>query len=70
MAHAKPHLPVKTCPACGRPFAWRRKCALVWAEVVWCSERCRRDRKRVGAAAGGPAVSPAVAAAAASPRRT
>ncbi|NBC21254.1 MAG: DUF2256 domain-containing protein [Alphaproteobacteria bacterium] len=32
----------KTCPACGRPFSWRRKWARDWDAVVYCSQRCRR----------------------------
>ncbi|WP_370251621.1 DUF2256 domain-containing protein [Nioella sp.] len=44
MAHKKPNLPTKTCATCGRPFAWRRKWAKVWADVLYCSERCRRGR--------------------------
>lgn len=40
----KQHLPEKTCPVCQRPFAWRRKWARDWAQVVYCSERCRRTR--------------------------
>lgn len=38
----KAELPEKICPVCRRPFAWRRKWARVWDEVVYCSERCRR----------------------------
>ncbi len=38
----KQDLPQKTCMACGRPFAWRRKWAQVWEQVRYCSERCRR----------------------------
>lgn len=38
----KADLPQKTCPVCRRPFAWRRKWAAVWDEVVYCSEKCRR----------------------------
>lgn len=45
MAHSKPHLPTKICPVCGRPFAWRKKWERAWAEVLYCSERCRRARK-------------------------
>ncbi|MCO8146518.1 DUF2256 domain-containing protein [Rhodovulum tesquicola] len=37
----KGDLPTKTCAACGRPFAWRRKWAKDWAEVRYCSDRCR-----------------------------
>ncbi|MBM3408634.1 MAG: DUF2256 domain-containing protein [Betaproteobacteria bacterium] len=36
----KSDLPTKLCPACGRPFAWRRKWASNWAEVRYCSKRC------------------------------
>ena len=36
--------PDKICPACGRPFTWRRKWA-VWDQVQWCSDRCRRNRR-------------------------
>ncbi|MCP1337669.1 DUF2256 domain-containing protein [Futiania mangrovi] len=39
-------LPQKTCAACGRPFAWRRKWADVWDEVRYCSDACRRARPR------------------------
>ncbi|PKP84175.1 MAG: DUF2256 domain-containing protein, partial [Alphaproteobacteria bacterium HGW-Alphaproteobacteria-2] len=41
-----PHLPVKTCATCGRPFAWRRKWAKVWEEVRHCSRRCRGNHAR------------------------
>ncbi|MDJ0911075.1 MAG: DUF2256 domain-containing protein [Woeseiaceae bacterium] len=44
--HAKPNLPEKTCAVCGRPFTWRRKWAKVWAEVKYCSNRCRSRRGR------------------------
>jgi hypothetical protein len=44
-ARRKSDLPQKTCAACGRPFAWRRKWAKVWDEVRYCSERCRRAPK-------------------------
>ena len=43
---AKAQLPTKTCTVCQRPFVWRRKWAAVWDEVLYCSERCRRERKR------------------------
>ena len=42
MAHKKPNLPEKICPVCERPFAWRKKWARDWDNVVYCSERCRR----------------------------
>ena len=42
----KRDLPRKTCVTCGLPFAWRRKWALVWDEVKYCSQRCRGERGR------------------------
>lgn len=44
MAHRKPHLPEKTCAACGRPFAWRKKWARDWEQVRFCSDACRSGR--------------------------
>ncbi len=38
----KHDLPAKTCAHCERPFTWRRKWALTWPEVRFCSDRCRR----------------------------
>ena len=32
----------KICAACGRPFEWRKKWARDWAQVKYCSEKCRR----------------------------
>ncbi|WP_071837427.1 MULTISPECIES: DUF2256 domain-containing protein [Thermonema] len=40
----KTHLPKKVCTVCGRPFSWRKKWANCWAEVKYCSERCRRQK--------------------------
>ena len=45
MAHKKPTLPSKTCAACARPFTWRRKWALTWDEVRYCSDACRTGRR-------------------------
>jgi hypothetical protein len=42
----KQHLPSKTCLACGRPFTWRKKWRRDWAEVKYCSERCKGRRVR------------------------
>jgi hypothetical protein len=42
----KGDLPRKSCARCGRPFAWRRKWAKVWAEVRFCSDRCRGEAKK------------------------
>ncbi|WP_432415597.1 DUF2256 domain-containing protein [Chromohalobacter israelensis] len=44
MPHRKPHLPTKICPVCQRPFAWRKKWARDWENVVYCSARCRREK--------------------------
>jgi hypothetical protein len=43
----KADLPQKTCAACGRPFAWRKKWARVWDEVRYCSDRCRGTGARI-----------------------
>jgi hypothetical protein len=47
----KGDLPVKTCEACGRPFAWRKKWERVWDTVRHCSDRCRDDLRRARKAA-------------------
>ncbi|TAD87850.1 MAG: DUF2256 domain-containing protein [Bacteroidetes bacterium] len=44
MTHKKQHLPQKECITCGKPFTWRKKWEKVWAEVKYCSERCRRGK--------------------------
>jgi hypothetical protein len=41
----KSDLPVKTCAACGRPFAWRKAWAKVWDDVKYCSDRCRSEKR-------------------------
>ena len=41
----KTSLPSKPCAACGREMTWRKAWAKNWAEVKFCSERCRRDAK-------------------------
>ena len=48
----KHDLPQKTCPVCLRPFAWRKKWERVWAEVTYCSERCRRAKNKADAEPG------------------
>ncbi|WP_447526215.1 DUF2256 domain-containing protein [Parasphingorhabdus sp. NYA22] len=40
----KADLPAKTCEACRRPFAWRKKWARDWENVRYCSDECRRKR--------------------------
>ena len=40
--------PEKVCPACGRPFQWRRKWAACWEQVKYCSDRCRARARGAG----------------------
>jgi hypothetical protein len=47
----KTDLPEKTCAACGRPFAWRKKWARDWDQVKTCSERCKSELRRSNRAA-------------------
>ncbi|MGB0906342.1 MAG: DUF2256 domain-containing protein [Maricaulaceae bacterium] len=44
-ARKKSDLPTKMCPACERPFTWRKKWVRDWDSVKYCSERCRRSAK-------------------------
>ncbi|WP_405570280.1 DUF2256 domain-containing protein [Winogradskyella sp. Asnod2-B02-A] len=40
----KANLPTKICPACYRPFSWRKKWEKNWNDVKYCSEKCRRQK--------------------------
>ncbi|NNE65993.1 MAG: DUF2256 domain-containing protein [Pyrinomonadaceae bacterium] len=40
------NLPSKICVTCKRTFDWRRKWARDWPSVKYCSERCRRERRK------------------------
>lgn len=42
----KQHLPSKTCEICSRPFTLRKKWSLVWDEVKYCSERCKKNKNK------------------------
>jgi hypothetical protein len=53
--YTKSNLPEKTCEACGRPFAWRKKWARDWDSVKTCSERCKGDLRRKTGKPGSPA---------------
>ena len=44
-------LPSKDCATCGLPFTWRKKWEKDWDEVKFCSDRCRRSKNSVVAAA-------------------
>ena len=37
----KENLPTKICISCSRPFTWRKKWEKNWAEVKYCSDKCR-----------------------------
>ncbi|MEC8098874.1 MAG: DUF2256 domain-containing protein [Pseudomonadota bacterium] len=41
----KCELPHKDCRACGRPFAWRKKWARDWDNVLYCSQRCKMAQR-------------------------
>ncbi|MBU73633.1 DUF2256 domain-containing protein [Spongiibacter sp.] len=45
MVHHKTQLPSKICPACQRPFNWRRKWKHQWDEIRYCSQHCRQARR-------------------------
>jgi len=40
----KSYLPEKICPACQRPFSWRKKWQKNWEAVKYCSEKCRKQK--------------------------
>ena len=40
----KQNLPQKICIVCNKPFTWRKKWEKVWEEVIYCSERCRKQK--------------------------
>jgi hypothetical protein len=42
----KSELPTKVCECCQRPFAWRKKWERDWANVRYCSDRCRQSGVR------------------------
>jgi len=43
---AKVDLPNKICPVCLRPFAWRKKWEKNWDSVLYCSDRCRMNKRQ------------------------
>ncbi|MFL2917083.1 MAG: DUF2256 domain-containing protein [Thalassobaculaceae bacterium] len=42
----KANLPHRICATCEKPFTWRKKWKAVWADVKYCSKRCRTARLR------------------------
>jgi hypothetical protein len=51
-------LPQKTCLACGRPMAWRKRWAKNWEAVKYCSGRCRKARGGLHGALASPRGKP------------
>jgi len=43
----KENLPSKVCLVCNRPFSWRKKWEKVWEEVLYCSDKCRGNKKSI-----------------------
>jgi hypothetical protein len=48
MAHKKFFLPSRACLSCGREFSWRKRWRANWQQVLYCSERCRRNKGNRG----------------------
>ena len=44
----KSELAQKVCATCGKPFAWRKKWERDWADVKYCSDRCRAKKQTAG----------------------
>ena len=42
----KSNLPSKICVVCNRPFEYRKKWEKVWADVKYCSDRCRGNKQQ------------------------
>ncbi len=40
----KSYLPKKMCATCMKEFTWRKKWEKNWAEVKYCSDRCRKNK--------------------------
>ncbi|MGZ0217123.1 MAG: DUF2256 domain-containing protein [Acidimicrobiales bacterium] len=44
MKNRKENLPEKQCKTCSKAFTWRKKWERDWERVLYCSERCRRNK--------------------------
>ena len=42
----KRDLPTKICPNYERPFSWRKKWERDWGNVKYCSEHCKKNKKK------------------------
>ena len=40
------HKEEKICKVCEKPFSWRKKWERDWENVLYCSERCRRNKSK------------------------
>ncbi|MDA9608456.1 DUF2256 domain-containing protein [SAR86 cluster bacterium] len=36
----------KICLICKKPFSWRKKWERDWKNVIYCSERCKRNKTK------------------------
>ncbi|TVQ91624.1 MAG: DUF2256 domain-containing protein [Bacteroidetes bacterium] len=43
----KENLPFKNCPVCRLPFNWRKKWERDWDNVIYCSEKCRKNKNLI-----------------------
>ncbi len=41
----KSNLPEKDCIVCGRSFKWRKKWERCWDQVIYCSDKCKKQKK-------------------------
>ncbi|MBA6224579.1 DUF2256 domain-containing protein [Colwellia sp. MB02u-18] len=48
--HKKLFLAHKNCLTCKKDFLWRKKWQANWAHVLYCSERCRRNKNTINSA--------------------
>ncbi len=37
----------KICLTCNRPFSWRKKWERDWSKVLYCSEKCRKNKSKL-----------------------
>ena len=40
------HKEKKICKVCKKPFSWRKKWERDWGNVLYCSERCKRNKSK------------------------
>ncbi len=37
----------KICKVCQKPFSWRKKWERDWQNVLYCSEKCKRNKSKL-----------------------